>query len=60
MQNNNSSQVKLEQWSDIFNKSEMQIALRLKTASVEASGWALGKTQNEIETEARRRLMEGE
>jgi len=60
MQNNNSSQVKLEQWSDIFNKSEMQIALRLKIASVEASGWALGKTQNEIETEARRRLMEGE
>lgn len=47
-------------WGKHFSEADYLIALRLKIASVEASGWALGKTQQEIETEARRRLQEGE
>lgn len=47
-------------WGKHFSEAEYLIALRLKIASVEASGWALGKSQQEIETEAKRRLMEGE
>lgn len=47
-------------WGKHFDEAAYLIALRLKIASVEASGWALGKSQQEIETEAKRRLMEGE
>lgn len=47
-------------WEKHFQEAGMLIALRLKIASVEASGWALGKSDREIETEAKRRLMERE
>lgn len=50
----------LATWEKIFAESGQRIAFRLKIASVEASGWALGKSQQEIESEAARRLMEGE
>jgi len=38
----------------------MELQFKLKVVSVEASGWALGKSQKEIESEAKRRLIEGE
>lgn len=47
-------------WEKHFSEAEYLIALRLKIASVEASGWALGKSDREIESEAARRLQEGE
>lgn len=47
-------------WEKHFAESSMLIAFRLKVASVEASWWAVGKTQREIESEAARRLQEGE
>jgi hypothetical protein len=50
----------LPTWGKHFLEAGYLIALRQKIASVEASGWAFGKTQQEIETEAKRILMEGE
>lgn len=46
-------------WTQIFGSADNQIKFTLMLASVTASGWAVGKTQQEIETEARRRLAEG-
>ena len=46
-------------WAQIFGSADNQIKFTLMLASVTASGWAVGKTQQEIETEARRRLAEG-
>lgn len=45
--------------TQIFGSADNQIKFTLMLASVTASGWAVGKTQQEIETEARRRLAEG-
>ncbi len=50
----------LPTWGKMFASADQEIALRLKLASVLASGWALGKSMQECESEARRRLMEGE
>ena len=47
-------------WTQIFGSADNQIAFTLKLASVKASGWALGKSMQECEAEARRRLAEGE
>lgn len=47
-------------WEKHFQEAGMLIAFRLKVASVEASWWAVGKSQQEIESEAARRLQEGE
>ncbi|MCE7982515.1 MAG: hypothetical protein DYG89_15090 [Caldilinea sp. CFX5] len=51
---------KMPTWEKHFAEAGMLITFRLKVASVEASGWALGKTMQEIESEAARRLQEGE
>lgn len=50
----------LPTWEKIFAESGQLIAFKLKVVSVAASGWALGKTPQEIESEAARRLQEGE
>lgn len=50
----------LPTWGKMFASADQEIAFKLKLASVLASGWALGKTMQECESEARRRLMEGE
>lgn len=47
-------------WEKLFTESGQLIAFKLKIASVAGSGWALGKTQQEIESEAARRLKAGE
>lgn len=47
-------------WEQIFGRSRQSIAFQLKLADVKASGWALGKTNQECEAEAMRRLQEGE
>lgn len=47
-------------WEKMFAGADQEIAFKLKLASVKASGWALGKTEQECESEAMRRLMEGE
>lgn len=46
-------------WSQLFQAADNQIQFTLMLASVTASGWAVGKSQQEIESEARRRLVEG-
>lgn len=50
----------LPTWGKMFGGADNEIAFTLKLASVKASGWALGKTEQECQAEARRRLMEGE
>lgn len=50
----------LPTWGKMFASADQEIAFKLKLASVLASGWALGKSMQECESEARRRLMEGE
>lgn len=47
-------------WAQLFGSADQVIAFQLKLASVLASGWAVGKTMQECQAEARRRLMEGE
>ncbi len=51
---------KMPTWEKHFAEAGMLIAFRLKVASVESSWWAVGKSQQEIESEAARRLQEGE
>lgn len=50
----------LPTWSKMFASADQEIAFKLKLAAVKGSGWAWGKTEQECEAEARRRLMEGE
>lgn len=50
----------LPTWGKMFASTDQEIAFKLKLASVKASGWACGKTEQECESEARRRLVEGE
>lgn len=50
----------LPTWEKMFAGADMEIAFTLKLASVKASGWALGKTEQECMSEAMRRLREGE
>jgi len=50
----------LPTWGKMFASADMEIAFTLKLASVKASGWALGKTEQECMSEAMRRLREGE
>jgi hypothetical protein len=45
-------------WGKVWQDTQMEIAYRLEITNVTASGWALGRTQEEIEREARRRLRE--
>jgi hypothetical protein len=47
-------------WQKLFASAEMELAFTLKLASVKASGWSLGKTEQECHSEAARRLREGE
>jgi len=50
----------LATWDKVWASASMELQFKLKVVSVEASGWALGKSQKEIESEAKRRLIEGE
>ena len=52
--------INIPTWESIWNKANNEIEYTLKLVSVQASGWALGKSTREIETEARRRLQEGD
>jgi len=45
-------------WDKVWQDTQMEIAYRLEIANVTASGWALGRNQEDIEREARRRLKE--
>ena len=45
-------------WGKVFGDAEMEIAYRLEIVSVTASGWSIGRNQDEIEREARRRIRE--
>lgn len=47
-------------WGQLFDSANQTIAFKIKLASVKASGWAVGKSEQECESEAKRRLMEGE
>lgn len=42
----------MDDWNKIFSQSDREIALKIM------SGWAMGKTQQEIEAEAAKRLQE--
>jgi len=48
----------MDDWNKIFSQSDREIALKIMITSVTASGWAMGKTQQEIEAEAAKRLQE--
>ncbi|MEZ4861392.1 MAG: hypothetical protein R3C14_08800 [Caldilineaceae bacterium] len=45
-------------WDKVFKAAETEIAYKLEIASVTASGWAMGRSNKEIEDEAKRRLKE--
>lgn len=45
-------------WDKVFGEGDMIIKYRQTIACVEASWWAVGKSPQEIEAEARKRLME--
>ena len=47
-------------WGQLFDAANNEIAFKLKLSSVKASGWAVGKSEQECESEARRRMVEGE
>jgi len=45
-------------WEKVWQDTQMEISYRLEITNVTASGWSLGRSQDEIEKEARRRLKE--
>lgn len=44
-------------WGPIFARSDMQMELDLAMVSVRATGWAMGKSDQEIATKAREKLI---
>lgn len=46
----------LSGWDRVFANSEKEIAFTLEKANVRASGWAMGRSDEDIEKEAARRL----
>lgn len=46
-------------WGQLFDSANQTITFKIKLASVKASGWAVGKSEQECESEAMRRLQEG-
>ncbi|MEZ4675553.1 MAG: hypothetical protein R2932_15080 [Caldilineaceae bacterium] len=48
----------LKGWDKVFADSEKEIAFSLEKANVRASGWAMGRSETDIEKEAARRLKE--
>jgi hypothetical protein len=45
-------------WEKVWQDTQMEISYKLEITNISASGWALGRSQEEIEKEARRRLKE--
>lgn len=45
-------------WDKVFADSNKEIAFTIEKANVRASGWAMGRTDDDIEKEAARRLKE--
>jgi len=43
-------------WEKVFAESNKEIAFTLKKANVRASGWAMGRSDEDIDKEAARRL----
>lgn len=56
--NQETNNIKLDTWSDIWERASNEIDYKLTLVSVQASGWALGKSDREIEAETKRRMME--
>ncbi len=48
----------LSGWDKVFADSNKEIAFVIEKASVRASGWSLGRTDDDIDKEAARRLKE--
>lgn len=49
---------RLSGWGKVFNDAEREIAYKLKIVDVKSSFWGMGRDEDEIEREARRRLRE--
>lgn len=47
-------------WDKVFGDATMEIAYKLKIFDVKSSFWGMGRNEEEIEREARRRLREEE
>jgi hypothetical protein len=45
-------------WDKVFGESEKEIAFQLEKANVRASGWAMGRSDDDIDKEAARRLKD--
>jgi hypothetical protein len=45
-------------WDKVFAESEKEIAFTLEKANVRASGWAMGRSDDDIDKEAARRLKD--
>ncbi|HRW03668.1 MAG TPA: hypothetical protein P5121_01155 [Caldilineaceae bacterium] len=48
----------LQGWDRVFADSDKEIAFTIEKASVRASGWAMGRSEDDIDKEAARRLKE--
>jgi len=48
----------LSGWERVFAESNKEIAFTIEKASVRASGWALGRSDDDIDKEAARRIKE--
>ena len=48
----------LQGWERVFAESDKEIAFTLEKANVRASGWALGRSDDDIDKEAARRLKD--
>ena len=48
----------LQGWDRVFADSDKEIAFTIEKASVRASGWAMGRSEDDIAKEAARRLKE--
>lgn len=49
---------RLTGWDKVFAETEKEISFRIEVADVRASGWSLGRTEEDIDKEAARRLKE--
>lgn len=45
-------------WDKVFGESEKEIEFTIERASVRASGWSIGRSEDDIDKEAARRLKE--
>lgn len=48
----------LNSWGKVFAEADKEISFRIEVADVRASGWSLGRSDDDIDKEAARRLKE--